>query len=271
MTSKRIAYSDIYGNASPLQVATMKGVSYSAAYNWQRYGVPVGKLFKGVFAEASSAPAPTRPPKPESPKPAKRERAIARANEWARLYIGGSTLQEIAEQNGVCREYIRQQIKKHCGLTRNDGGIHVRATERKNRYAAHLSERLKRSIPYLGCTKAEALTINQGCPLREKRTPVNAYYNQKRAAERDSVEWGMTLPVWWEMWTVSGKWGFRGRGYGYVMHRKDSSGPFSVSNVEIVTGAQNASNSFIRTPAAVRTEKARQTYVRQDFPEQLCS
>lgn len=73
-------------------------------------------------------------------------------------------------------------------------------------------------------------------------TPLRAYCHQRFAATHArGVEWHLTLPEWWAIWTESGHWTERGTGRGYQMCRNADTGPYAVGNVYIAPGAINLS------------------------------
>jgi hypothetical protein len=74
-------------------------------------------------------------------------------------------------------------------------------------------------------------------PPREAR---KKYQIQRGQAKLRGIAWEFTLESWWQVWASSGKWEQRGRGSEqYQMARNGDAGPYSPSNVRIVTHAEN--------------------------------
>jgi hypothetical protein len=72
---------------------------------------------------------------------------------------------------------------------------------------------------------------------------VLAYNYQKNSAKRRSIDWQFTYESWLSTWEKSGYFEQRGRGAGkYAMARFGDVGPYSPSNVEIITHEKNASD-----------------------------
>jgi hypothetical protein len=77
---------------------------------------------------------------------------------------------------------------------------------------------------------------------RKDATPLRAYSHQRTAAMgARGIEWKLTLPEWWTIWTLSGHWHERGVGRGYHMCRRGDVGPYVVGNVFIAPGVENLS------------------------------
>ena len=142
-------------------------------------------------------------------------------------YQTGMSMPKIAQQYGTSRQRIQQILKKY-NISRTDGGAYLRGKEVK---ALQAEERNSRYLDKIGCTFGEYKTI-----LKEART---AYQEQKRNAATRKIGWTFTMYTWWVVWQESGKWDQRGRGYGYVMARKEDIGLYSPDNVYICTSQQN--------------------------------
>ena len=66
------------------------------------------------------------------------------------------------------------------------------------------------------------------------------YLGHQAGAASRSIKWGFTFGSWLFIWLNSAKWNKRGNKRNeYVMGRFGDKGPYSPSNVEIITGAQN--------------------------------
>jgi hypothetical protein len=142
-------------------------------------------------------------------------------------YQAGMSMPKIAELHNVSRQRIQQILKKY-NISRLDGGAYLRGKEIKS---LQMHERDSRYLDKIGCTFGEYKQISQAA-----RT---AYQYQKRNAAARKIGWAFTLYTWWVVWQNSGKWGQRGRGYGYVMARKEDIGVYSPENVYICTSQQN--------------------------------
>lgn len=78
---------------------------------------------------------------------------------------------------------------------------------------------------------------------------LEAFSKQKRNAKRRGIDWILSLDEWLSIWEGSGHIDSRGRGKGkYVMSRKGDKGPYSVSNVEIITYEKNVSDARRNKP-----------------------
>ena len=75
------------------------------------------------------------------------------------------------------------------------------------------------------------------------------YNEQRYIAKQRKIEWLYTFESWWQQWQESGKWEQRGRKTGeYVMARFGDVGPYSPTNVEIVTCHKNSSDAHKGKP-----------------------
>jgi len=167
----------------------------------------------------------------------------ARTSEMADLYREGNTLQQIGDLFGITRERVRQLIGRQ-GLKGKDGGLRRRAEAKRVAYhwriAANRDERTQRTH---GCSYAVARHLNGGQDLRAKGTPAQRFWTQKHnAVSVRHIEWRLTFPEWMAIWLASGHFHERGRG-GYVMARYGDIGPYSVTNVKIITHSQNSVES----------------------------
>jgi hypothetical protein len=92
-----------------------------------------------------------------------------------------------------------------------------------------------------GCSRAAALFVNGGLPLRQRHTPAMAYTHQRTSAGKRGVEWEISFPEWMAVWLESGRWELRGVGRGrYCMARHGDTGPYKVGNVSIQLATQNS-------------------------------
>ena len=154
--------------------------------------------------------------------------SIARdVSQVIKQFKDGLSMPDIAASHGVTRQRI-QQILKANNLKRTDGGACLRGVAVRS---AQIAERNSRYMDKLGCTYGEYRAI----PVEARR----AYQYQLRNARLRKIGWAFTLHTWWCIWKESGKWGERGRGFGYCMARKGDIGVYSPDNVYICTGSQN--------------------------------
>ena len=91
-----------------------------------------------------------------------------------------------------------------------------------------------------------------------KISPRNRYTTQRKSARERGIGWEFTFETWWAVWDASGKWSQRGRLLGeYVMARHGDVGPYSPSNVSIVTNTENVREARTREAAHPFTTKRR--------------
>lgn len=160
-----------------------------------------------------------------------------RADSMVRLFVSGSTLQEIGEKFGITRERVRQIITKHKGLVGKSGGASTRAKMREAQSRADLDAR---TIKRKGCTYAQYRgLVAMGKGLTRESSPIGAYGRQRQNAIGRGIGWHLKLWDWWQIWQQSGKWADRGRGAGYCMARINDTGPYAANNVYITTNGQN--------------------------------
>jgi hypothetical protein len=178
----------------------------------------------------------------------RKERDKKRWAPMAALYKSGMTLEQIGQQYGCTREYIRQCLAK-LGITGRDGGKSKCAAERR---AAFEAKRNAKSLAKFGCN------WNQYLELRHMSWPTRAFCAQRSNANKRGISWEMNLWQWWSIWQQSGKWSQRGRGQGYVMCRNGDQGGYSVNNVFIAPARVNSSEQDRKKnglPIGVRKNK----------------
>lgn len=74
----------------------------------------------------------------------------------------------------------------------------------------------------------------------DKNIALRKYNEQRGAANQRGIEWQFTFETWCAVWEASGQWERRGTGSdNYVMARFGDKGPYSPSNVKIITKADN--------------------------------
>lgn len=171
-------------------------------------------------------------------------------------YRAGDTLELIGSRYQMTRERIRQVLKKN-GVLSDEGGQAIRSflkteTRVKMQQAALLrAEKIARKRWGIPADEYRALVSKYGNTSTSK-SPLNRYKQQKRSAHTRVIEWKLSFREWWDIWQKSGKWDQRGKGSRYGMARIGDSGPYAVGNVEIITGKQNSSDSYLVHPASTR-------------------
>lgn len=174
----------------------------------------------------------------------------------AEMYESGQTLAEIGNHFGITRERVRQIIS-NLGVTKFDGGKHVRSFQNTPDKVAKLREKNERAearIRSLWGMSVDAYTLH----VKEhgnssfSNSPMHKYVCQRNSSIRRGIAWEFTFADWWSIWLESGKWYERGQGK-YVMARYgDSDTPYSKDTVYICTQSQNSKDSYIVSPASVR-------------------
>jgi hypothetical protein len=174
--------------------------------------------------------------------------AYLRAKEMAAVFSTGVTFRQLSKQYGLSGSRS-QQILRKIGITGKDGGWYVRRQLRQE------EKKKKREITAL---------IKYGCSFSQLQSarefgnaPFNAFRRQRSNARQRRIPWKITFWDWWQVWQRSGKWPFRGRSVGcYVMSRFGDSGPYAVTNVEIILASENCSRGrFKRWPESEASQE----------------
>lgn len=176
-------------------------------------------------------------------------------------YKSGLTLQEIGTVQGLTRERIRQILQK-AGLTRLDGGVHLRKLSNSAaREADYVQRREKRCQRAYGCDWTTFRSIT-GSNRFDRIPPIaRPYVEHRRTAQRLHIGWRLSLPEYIEL--VHPYLDKIGRG-GLVLARLDKNGPYSRENVTILSYSENAkltngfakARTFVTNRAAHRRAKA---------------
>lgn len=182
------------------------------------------------------------------------------------MYRGGATLQQIGHHFSLTRERVRQLLKR-AGIASDTGGSALRPLLRINNVRLQREGQDRRKLAKWGMSLEEYCAhVSEWGNSRSTGAPMRAYVEQRRNAARRDIAWQFTFKEWWGVWCDSGKWAQRGRGYGYAMARIGDSGPYAVGNVEIITGAQNSSDSYLIHPGRERYLKACATIAARQQP-----
>lgn len=160
-------------------------------------------------------------------------RDLDRANAWADMYRQGLTLQKIAEQFDVTREYVRQVLRK-IGVEPQEGGQSVGAREA----TAH---RARRRRVRDALTEAKwGVPLELWSELRANGT-IRAFESQRNNANKRGITFSITFAQWYAVWQASGKLHLRGRGKGgYCMSRIRDEGGYSLGNVHVKLSTDNS-------------------------------
>lgn len=158
----------------------------------------------------------------------------SRDEDICKRYKAGETLQAIGDSYDVCRERIRQILKKY-NMNRDSGGVSVSAfINSKKRHDDAKEIKRGRIMRNFGCTVAQWQFLRD-IDDDYNKTPVGKWTEQKSNAKRRGVAWSLTLWEWWAIWDESGNYKNRGIGMGkYVMARIGDTGGYCIGNVEII-------------------------------------
>lgn len=161
-----------------------------------------------------------------------------RTSDMILRYKAGETLQSIGNTYHITRERVRQIMSKQ-GICGADGGAMIQALlnveDNKIKRAATKERQEQRKRKQWGISIEEWKRIRKEFGYK----PFSAYQTQKKNSAKRNIEWAMPFNEWWRIWSESGKWGKRGRGYGYQMCRLGDTGGYSPENVYITKGDDN--------------------------------
>jgi DNA-binding CsgD family transcriptional regulator len=186
---------------------------------------------------------------------------IALRNETAeKLFRAGITLDLIGSVFEISRERVRQIIEER-GVDPAASRVVRKISHEKQVAAMRKALWNKRCAAIYGCGFEVARELNGDKNFSLAGSPARAYVEQRRNSVRRGIPWEMNFPEWKRVWDESGKWDSRGRGKNrYVMSRIGDSGSYRVGNVEIISAAQNSSDSYMVVSAAQRAEKRRRSF-----------
>lgn len=232
---------------------------YGKGMSCPKIGALVGMTATGVYLALKRNGVATR-----GPGHPRGFRDANRANEMAALYTSGQTMQEVGDHFGVSRQYVEQVLRK-LGVPQRSGGVSTRILLSLDKFRAKRDARDARLFKKWGLSAAEydALVATYGASTTGT-SPLKRFMEQRGTAGTRGVAWEITFKEWWTIWQESGHWEQRGRGYGYVMARYGDSGPYSAGNVQIITQAQNSSDSYLVKPGRERAAKGAITKARRE-------
>lgn len=149
-----------------------------------------------------------------------------------------TTLQGIADQYGVTREYIRQLLKKH-GVAKTSGARSKRICAAKMSRGSELARRKReRYLAKYGCDVEEFEKANDFKSPCDRSSNYYKYRYHKHNARIRGIEFHLSFLQWLAIWGE--KIAQRGRGGDlYVMSRKMDTGAYEEGNVEIITCREN--------------------------------
>lgn len=170
----------------------------------------------------------------------------------------GATFQSIGEVFGVSKQAVQKKLST---VMRDDLSgravrqfLNVEKIKEKKYSQKNKTERRIFDIWGLTLDVYTALKAKYGSSAIST-SPLAKYKCQKSNAATRGIGWELTFAEWWQLWQASGKFDQRGRGHGYVMARFGDSGTYEIGNVEIITAAQNSSDSYLTKPGKERAIK----------------
>jgi hypothetical protein len=159
------------------------------------------------------------------------KRDTSRDADICRRFKNGETHKQIGDDYGVCRERIRQILKRY-GLTHENGGFYKKSAKKK---AAEQRARDNKFLVWWGCTRAERALIPKDVQ--------KAFKDKKRNVTTLGMEWSITLPEYWAIWQASGYWEVMSAG-DYGMSRKNNKKPWTKNNVHITTAYERTMKRY---------------------------
>lgn len=155
---------------------------------------------------------------------------LDKANRFAELYKAGSSMNEIAEKEGITRQRVHQLLKS-IGVSSKDSG--AKRSRLENAIEAQQAKDANCLKKY-GVTRAEWKHLIEIDAIKR-------YRSQKRNAKNRGIPFDLTIKQWASIWMESGHYEQCGKGIGaYVMSRIGDSGGYTVGNVEIKTAVENS-------------------------------
>lgn len=161
-----------------------------------------------------------------------------RTEHWKDLYLAGMSTDAIGKASGVTGQRVRQVLSA-LGYGSRNGGPYQKARERK---ALKKAAWLATYLPAFGCSRCEAIAINDG-DSRWDRPKARAYIQQRHNALRRGIAWDLPFPMWWFLWSESGKWEDRGR-HSWGLSRINYAEGFHFDNVRICLQAESAADNI---------------------------
>ena len=239
---------------------------------WGRIGGRLGQrlLTKAKNRKEAIKPAnmllPSAPKHRGRPKGSSNFETSARNQAIVKMFVKqNATLLFIGSKFGITRERVRQILVK-AGVTHSEGMLYKTRTGRIISETAKKEtarqERLEKSCyRYLDCSIGAYTDITGKLWTTWHSTSrlAKAYWDQKHNANIRGIAWGLTFPLWYEIWRASGKLESRGRGQNkYVMGRYGDTGGYTPENVLIISSIENNSdtiNKKTNLPIGIRYSK----------------
>jgi transcriptional regulator with XRE-family HTH domain len=168
------------------------------------------------------------------------------------MFRAGATQAEIGDVFGITPVAVGQTLKRY-GVSRFEGGKSKLARIRRAEQAARAAQ--KEVDDFIASTGASP---DDFASLEELKFAHQRFREQRMRAGQRHIGWEMTFAEWWAIWQASGKWHLRGRQHAgsAVMARRGDIGPYSASNVYIITLAANFRESWISAPSRARRHVA---------------
>ena len=149
-----------------------------------------------------------------------------------RQYMAGKTMYELAKENGVTKQAISYNFRRHGLSTENGGAIKRTKLKKIDKKVASHSKKNAASLRIFGVAYTDSQKISR--VYRDK------YRNQRKRAFARGIGWEITLLEWMDVWIRSGKLEHRGIGVDkYVMARRGDIGPYRLDNIYIITSSDN--------------------------------
>lgn len=158
-----------------------------------------------------------------------------RLDDMAILANSGWTLKKIGEKYSITEQAVYYLFKKW--------SIRIERPKKETKMQAKQAEREILSMRLHGLSTDELKKFRQSGVTK-------AYLQHKKNAARRGISWEFNLATWSKVWMESGRLNDRGNTNGkFVMARFGDLGPYSESNVEIITINQNSYDARINSRA----------------------
>jgi hypothetical protein len=161
-------------------------------------------------------------------------------------YRVGRTLADIGKDYGVCRERIRQILKRN-GVTGSQGGVAVQIRTRHEK-------RLEKEVARWGCTYAEKQRIAKYWMERCGKDPRRDYVEHRANSAKRGIPFEFTFKQWMDAWGDNYE-RMSIRNGGLVMCRYGDTGPYRVGNIYLASNSQNIKDYWVRKKKACTVQK----------------